>query len=184
MKRQDLLNQITDASYRQFSVTKWDILDKNSPEKKPEKLVMIMINAWMNSIVNIEKQDQKDKWKKYPLYFASEIVMKNSIFPGSLPIGYVIKCFFINVYVETASLAIVKEKFNSFILSNDNRVKMFEAFKKGEFYKTGERVELDKELDGMKLAKLLYKSSTVDSESKAPEPALNTDKKETQTTLL
>lgn len=182
MEKIKLPKAITDASYRQFSVTKWDIADKNTKEKKPERIVLIMIRAWVDSIVDDQTQAaDKSKWDAYPKYFAGEVVMKNDLFPNSLPIGYVLKCFWMNVPVTDPTLSVVRTKLNNFIMAGKNRSEMFEAYNKGDFYKTPERIEVDPELDGHKLASMLYKNDEPKKEKPTEKPK---PKPESQTSML
>lgn len=157
---------IKEATPYNFEVSKNDLNDPNSGVEFPEKYVEVIITEWMRSITSeLQRSTKPEAWAVYHRIFARKVIMANEQFPTSLPIGYVLVCFFMSAYPIYYEIDKVKKIFNAWIGGDDTRKKMFEAYRAGKFYFSPADIDVEEttdQPDGLQVTKALYDTTQQD----------------------
>lgn len=156
---------LKDAHPSNFAVTREELLADNTV-KSPENYVNLIIKDWMESITSeLERGVKPESWKQYPSHFGHYLVYSNDQFPRTIPIGYVLVCFFRTVYPTTPKIKDVLKIFNYWLQYKDVRILLFKELERDRFYIEPSHVDWYKESmdfyrnpepDGMDKAKILY----------------------------
>jgi len=154
---------ILEASPHNFHITKNDMNDPQQDVRTPEPYVNNAIKAWMEAVTTpLQRSEDPEKWKRYPNYLGVRIVLKNDWFPSSLPIGYVLMCFFISVRPVEYRLDKLKRIFNLWISNQQVRSELFKAYRHGEMFNRPVEINVDEGPDGNHIASALYGGSQQD----------------------
>lgn len=148
---------ILEASPHNFHISKNDMNDPDQDIRSPEDYVNRAIKAWMEEVTTpLERNQQPQAWERYPAHFGNKIVVENDWFPSSLPIGYVLMCFFISVSPKTVRLATLKRIFNLWVSNQAVRKDLFACYRNGKMFTQPVEVEVDETPDGIETTSILY----------------------------
>lgn len=104
-------------------ITKGQLLS-NENMRAPEHFVTKYLNEWARSNISEELyQEHQELWDRYGELLGHELVLKNDIFPTSIPIGYVIEAFFESCDMQSTQRVYVVEAFNKWIQAENGNVR-------------------------------------------------------------
>lgn len=150
-------DSIREASPFNFEISKNDINAPDNETNRPEVYVNRIIMDWMESITSeLQRNKQPRKWESYHIHFGRKVVLDNEHFPTSLPIGYVLVCFFLSVYPKVYKLKLVIDIFNRWINSGSVRKHLFEQYRQGQFLIQPVDITVEEKPDGVQLSESLY----------------------------
>ena len=111
-------------------ITKGQLLS-NENMRGPEQFVTKYINAWARDKISRDVyQAHQELWDHYGEILGHQLVLKNDLFPVTIPIGYVIESFFESVELETPERKHVIKSFNTWIQADNGKVRqeLFEYY--------------------------------------------------------